>query len=66
MSSLIRDIAENNLQLGHSLNDFLYDGKVKDGIPKQHTAEEYREKLESIRKSMFDSYNTVANSLGWR
>ena len=66
MSSLIWDIAQDNLQLGHLLNDFLYEGKVKNNIPKQHTEEEYREQLESIRQLMFDNYNKVADSLGWR
>lgn len=65
MASLIWDIANNNKQIGYMLNNFLYEGKVKDKVYKQHTEQEYRALLENLREDMFDSYNEASRELGW-
>lgn len=40
MSTLIWDIAQSLKDVGCELNNFLYDGKIKNGQLKDHTKEE--------------------------
>ncbi|MBZ9622945.1 hypothetical protein G9F71_008765 [Clostridium sp. FP2] len=65
MSSDIRDMVEGYESIGNELNNFLYEGRVKKGIRKEHTKEELEIILESIRKECWEKYSTGAYSLGW-
>ena len=66
MSTLIWDIAQSIKDVGCELNNFLYDGKVKDVQLKDHTKEELIAKLEQIRQDCFEQYDEISDSLGWK
>ena len=51
---------------GIELNQFLYNGKVKKGVKKEHTKEELEEMLESIRIDMWNYYKDATEELEWR
>lgn len=65
MSTLIWDIAQSLKDVGCELNNFLYDGKIKNGQPKDHTKEELIAKLEQILQDCFGQYDEISDSLGW-
>jgi hypothetical protein len=72
MSHPMRDCGEAHRELGITLNDFLYeDGKPMRkggvrGVKKEHTYEELWEMLETIRENSWDSYNQIADYMGWQ
>lgn len=72
MSHPIYDCGQEHRDLGEKLNDFLYkDGKPtikgnKQGIKEEHTYEELWNMLESIRVDVWESYNNIANYMGWK
>lgn len=49
---------------GNNLNDFLYEGKVKKGIKKEHTHEELWNKLEELRQDIWNEYQSTREELG--
>ena len=67
MSHPIYDCGQEHRQLGEKLNYFLYkDGRPKKNIREKHTYEELWDMLESIRVDAWDSYDDIANCMGWK
>lgn len=58
------DTLQEYRSLGERLNEFLYNGKVKQGEKKEHTKEELEEMLENIRKECWDNYSELKEELG--
>lgn len=52
--------------LGEQLNDFIYEGRPKQNIRKEHTKEECLELLEEIRRWTWDNCDSWERQLGWR
>ena len=67
MSSVIWDCGQEHWRVGTELNDFLYkDGKPRNNIKEEHTYEELWDMLEKIRISAWESYDDIANYMGWK
>jgi O6-methylguanine-DNA--protein-cysteine methyltransferase len=71
MSHPIWDCGQDHRQLGEELNYFLYEnGKPtlkngEPGIKAERTYEELWNMLESIRMGAWDSYEEIAEYMGW-
>ena len=67
MSHPMYDCGQEHRQLGEKLNYFLYkDGRPKKNIREEHTYEELWDMLESIRVDAWNSYDDIANYMGWK
>lgn len=62
----VKDMVYGFRDTGMELNDFLYDGKVKKNIRREHTKEELEEMLEEIRLDCWSYYKDAIEELGWR
>lgn len=58
------DMLSNYRFLGEELNEFLYEGRVKKKIKKEHTKQELEEMLEFIRENVWGSYSDAKSELG--
>ena len=67
MSSPMYDCGQEHKELGESLNYFLYkDGKPQNNDRVEHTYEELWDMLESIRVDAWNSYDDIADYMGWK
>ena len=67
MSSVIYDCGQAHKELGEELNYFLYkDGKPNSNTKIEHSYEELWDMLEIIRIDAWDSYDNIANYMGWK
>lgn len=62
--SATADLLHGYSSLGERLNEFLYDGKVKKGVKREHSKEELDEMLESIRQECWETYSNAKKELG--
>lgn len=62
----VKDIVIGYEIIGCKLNEFLYEGRVKDNIRVNHTKEELEEMLEDIRLDCWNSYQEATEDLGWK
>lgn len=66
MSHPTRDCGEAHRELGERLDEFLYkNGNTRDKEKIAHTYGELWDMLESIRVDAWDSYDDIANHMGW-
>lgn len=65
MSSVTKNAIDGYSSIGRRLNEFLYDGRVKDNVKREHTKEELEQMLEDIRQECWENYSQGAKGLGW-
>lgn len=62
----VKDMVYGFREIGIELNNFLYDGIVKENIKREHTKEELEKMLEEIRLYSWECYKDATEELGWR
>lgn len=62
----VKEMVYGFREIGIELNNFLYDGIVKENIKREHTKEELEKMLEEIRLYSWECYKYAIEDLGCR